>query len=1022
MRKLLLLFSLLLMLGTAWAQRSVSGRISDDKGNPLANVSVQVKGTNVGTVTNDQGAFTLSIPANARTLVISSIGYTTQELSITNQTSYNFTLRTDDQSMNEVVVVGYQQRKKIDEAGAITTIKGSQIENIPNVSVDKAMQGRAPGVLVQSNNGIPGGAITVRVRGQGSINAGNQPLYVVDGVQINTRNDASFTQSNPLAFLNPADIESIDILKDAASAAIYGAQASNGVVIITTKKGRSGKTKFNFNTSFGQSSPLRTLEVMNSQEFYASRVDALRNNNFSLGTVAIGNATNTWKSQAINELGYAGTWTAAQADSIAALLPTYDWQNMMIRNAPMFNSELSASGGNDKTTFYISGSYTDQSAISYPVDFKRGTLRADISNKVNNKLSFNTSINLSSFKQSNPYGSGGANTSFGNPMYAASMILPVNPFYNPNGTYYGLAPVGMLGNFTHNILAVAELGKKDNYTKTNQLVGNIAANYKIMPWLNFRSFFGMDYRLVNGNSWRDPRTQDGFTAPGGRTTVEYTTNSNFLTTQTLSFDQVFAQRHKFDGLAGFEFRKEVNEQAFAEGTTFPTPDLNTLNSAANPTSIGSFWTGFSRVGVFGTVNYSFDSRYLISLVGRYDGSSRFGANTRYGFFPSVKAAWNINNENFLAGSRLVNLLRMRVSYGQTGNDQIGNFDSRGLFGSGAVYNNAAGITPSQLANPDLSWEKNVTTNFGIDFGFLRNRISGSLDIYDKQTKDLLISQPVSWTTGFSTFSSNVGQVENRGVELGITTRNLELGGKDGFKWGTTFNITYNRNRVKNLYGGFNILPGNTSLQVGHPIGVIFTQEFAGVNPATGRPMWKDTLGNYTYRVLARDRVIAGDNQPEFWGGLSNNFSWQGFTLEVFFQYEYGRVAEDVQINQIIRQGGSLNNGLREFHNDRWTTPGQMTYMPRPLNGLAEPQGSDIRTGTISIQKADYIRLKNVSLSYDLRPAITSRLKLNSAKFYIQGSNLWTYDDWRGYDPEFVGGANGIIPQSKNMTVGLQLGF
>jgi len=1002
--------------------RTITGKVTDEKGTGVPNASVQVKGSSQGTTTDGDGNFSLTIPGTAKALVITSVGMKQQEVAISSNSNYSISLATNNADLDEVVVVGYQQRRKKDEAGAISTIKGSEIENLPNVSVDKALQGRAPGVLVQANNGIPGGAITVRVRGQGSISAGNQPLFIVDGVQMNTRNDASFTQSNPLAFLNPNDIESIDILKDAASAAIYGAQASNGVVIITTKKGKAGRTKFNFNNSFGISSPLKLLDVLNSQEFYRERWEALQNNNFSLGTVAVGSAINTWKSQAINELGYPGTWTAAQADSIAALLPTYDWQRATIKEAPMFTTELSASGGSDKTTFYLSGSYTKQEAISDPVDFKRGTIRADITNKVNSKLSFNTSINLSSFTQRNPYGDGAANTSFGNPMYAASMMLPVNAIYRQDGTFNGLAPTGLLGNFTHNIVAVAALGKEDNYTKTQQMVGNVSVDYKMIKWLNFRSYYGVDYRVVNGNSWRDPRTQDGFTAPGGRTTVEYQTNMNFLTNQVFTITPAAFNRHRIDALAGFEFRSEVQEEAFAQGTTFPTPDLNTLNSAANPASIGSFWTGFKRVGLFGTINYNFDSRYLLSVVGRYDGSSRFGRNQRYGFFPSVKAAWNIDNENFMQGSNLFSQLRIRASYGQTGNDQIGNFDSRGLFGSGFVYNNAAGIAPSQLENADLQWEKNVTTNVGLDFGFLRNRVTGTFDIYKKLTKELLIDQPVQWTTGYSTFRSNVGEVENRGVELGLTVNILDPKSVNALRWSTTFNFTYNKNEVTKLYNGLKILPSNTSIQVGQPIGVLYTQEYAGVNPATGRPIWFDTLGNYTYRVLARDRRIVGDLQPDYWGGLSNTLSFNRFTLDVFFQYEYGRSSDDVQINQILRQGGSLNNGIREYYDNRWTKPGQVTYVPRPLNGLAEPLGSDMRTGTITVQKADYIRLKNISLSYDFSSSILNRLHLSMAKFYVQGSNLWTYDDWRGYDPEFVGAANGIIPQSKNVTVGLQLGF
>jgi TonB-dependent starch-binding outer membrane protein SusC len=1014
MRKLLLLWvSCLLLSAQLLAQdRTISGKITDDKGSAVQNASVIVKGSTVGTTTDVNGDFRLTVPASAKTIVISSVGMLQQEVDLGSRTTFNISLRADERDMEEVVVVGYQQRKKRDEAGAISSVRGKDIENIPNPSLDKALQGRAAGVVVQANNGIPGGAINVRIRGTGSFLAGNQPLYIVDGVQMNVRDDASFTQSNPLAFLNPNDIESIDILKDAASAAIYGAQASNGVVIITTKKGKAGKTKFQFNTYAGIAQPLKMLDILNAQEYAQLRVEAYLN---SSPTVTPISAKRTFL---LNEVRISTptTITDKQLDSIISGLPTYDWQDAAFQNGIIQNYELSASGGNDRTTFRLSASYNMQEAVVTKADFRRGTVKFDISNKATDRLTITSSINLSNFQQDLPFAVEGS--FLGSPAFAASTQLPTSPIYNPDGTFAGVPPNNLPGILNQNVIAVAEFNT--GYQRTNQAVGNIALDYKITPWLTFRSFYGLDYRLLQGKLFRDPRTPDAFVRKGlGQ--VQSNWNTNILTTQTLNFNHSFADRHRVDGLVGFEYRSENNEGISAAGDGFPTYQFTTLNTAANPVSVGEFWSGFRRMGVFGTVNYNYDSRFIVSGTLRYDGSSRFGEENRFGIFPSVKVAWNIANEDFMARTNWINTLKLRLSWGQTGNDQIGNFDALGLYSGGLVYNNAGGITFSQLANPGLQWEKNQTTNLGLDFGFFNNRINGSLELYQKLTKDLLLTQQVQWTTGFSGFTQNVGEIENKGVELTLGGALVKSRGRDGFNWNVNFVFAFNDNKVKSLYGGLKELPGDPGTRVGKRLGSIFTQKYAGVNAATGRPMWYDTLGNLTYQVLARDRVYIGDAQPEYSGGLNNTLTYKGFTLDVFFQYEYGRLAQDQQVNFLIENISRLN-GVQDVYERRWTKPGDVTGFPRQNSVGTESKGSGALSGSRTWFKADYIRLKNVTLSYDIPTSISGRLKLASARLYVQATNIWTMSDWYGYDVEFLGTGTGIIPQSKNVTVGLQLGF
>lgn len=1014
MRKLLLMWAGCLLFCTAiLAQnRTISGKVTDSKGSPIPNASVVIKGTTTGTTTNQEGDFQLNVPATARALVITSVGMAQQEVALGTRNTFTITMAIDERDMQEVVIVGYQQRKKRDEAGAISTVRSKEIENLPNPSLDKALQGRAAGVVVQANNGIPGGAINVRIRGVGSFSAGTQPLYVVDGVQMNTRNDAGFTQSNPLAFLNPNDIESIDILKDAASAAIYGAQASNGVVIITTKKGKAGKTKFTFNTYAGIATPLQKLDILNAQEYAQLRTEAYLNGNPTFTPLV---AKRTFL---LNEVRIttAATITEKSVDSIIANLPTYDWQDAAFRNGLIQNYEVGASGGNEKTTFRLAASYNTQQAVVTKADFRRGTAKFDLTNKATDRITLNTSLNISSFNQELPFSVDGS--FLGNPAFAASVQLPTSPIYNPDGTFAGIPPNNLPGILNQNIIAVAEFNK--GFQRTNQAVGSISADFKITPWLLFRSFYGLDYRLVQGKLYRDPRTPDAFVRKG-LGTVQSTWNTNLLTTQTLNFNQTFNDVHKLDGLVGFEYRMETQEGISGSGDGFPTFQFTTLNTAANPVSISEFWSRFKRMSVFGTVNYSFDNRYVVSGILRYDGSSRFGANNRYGLFSSIKAAWNIDNEKFMASNNWISTLRLRASWGQVGNDQIGNFDGLGLYGGGLVYNNSGGITYSQLANPDLRWEKNETLNLGVDFGFFNNRINGSVELYQKLTKDLLLPQQVQWTTGFSSFIQNVGSIENKGVELTLGGELFKSRVPGGFNWNVNFVFAYNDNRVKSLYNGLKELPGDPSTRVGKRLGSIFTQQYAGVNPANGRPMWYDSLGNITYQVLARDRVYIGDIQPEYSGGFNNVISYKGFSVDVFFQYEYGRMLQDQQVNFLIENISRLN-AVQDVYQKRWTTPGQLTSFPRQNSVGTESKGSSATTGSRTWFKGDYIRLKNVTLAYEVPTSISGRLKLSSARLYVQATNIWTLSDWYGYDVEFSGTGLGIIPQSKNVTVGLQLGF
>jgi TonB-dependent starch-binding outer membrane protein SusC len=1028
---------LCLVSSMLWAQdRTITGTItSTEDGSKLPGVNVVVKGTTIGAVSDADGSYSISVPSSGGTLVFSFIGLRSVEVEIGSQTQVSIEMETDVTQLSEVVVTGYGVAPKRQISGAISSVKGSDIANLPMQSFDRALQGRAAGVLVQSNNGIPGGSVNIRIRGTGSISAGNTPLYIVDGVQINSRSDANFTQSNPLAFLNASDIASIEILKDAASAAIYGAQASNGVVIITTKKGQSGKPSLTFNYYTGVNQQLKYVDVLDAPQWFELRKSAYQNgyigsaqlnetgaSYFALQDMGLLTGLTVPNNLSASTIGGWGSANALNADDLQlgrfsdGTIGSYDWQREAFSTGKVQNYELSFSGGDDKNKYYISASYNKQDATMKPVDFQRGTVKLDVTNTLTPKLKLASSMNLSTFQQNIPFAVSGS--FLGSPAFSASAVQPQNAIYNPEDGSFNTAIAGVLNQ---NVIAV--VNQNSGVQRTNQAVGNLTFTYDIVKGLNFRSLWGLDYRLVQGERFTDPRTPDGV-GVRGRSSLQTNWNTNFITTQTLNFAKSISD-HNVNGLVGFEYRSETNEGFTASKTGFPTYQFRTLGSGAVTEAANGGWTGYHRVSGFGQVNYDFKKKYIATFTVRRDGSSRFGSENRYGLFKSVSAAWIVKEESFLSGVNALTDLKLRASYGETGNDDIGDFPAVALYSGGTAvnYNGTPGIRPSGLANIELGWETNETVNAGVDFGFFNSRISSSIDLYRRTSKDLLLVQPVPAISGFDSYIANVGEMVNRGVEVEVNTVNIDMG---GFLWKSTFNFAYNENYVSELYGGLQELPGVTSVRVGRSIGTLFTQEYAGVNPATGRPMWYDINRNLTYQPTAADRIVVGNNQPEFYGGFINSLSYKGFSIDAQFNYEYGRIVSDAQVSFLRENATRLTlNALEETAERRWTTPGQITDIPRSVISGAEVRGVGQLTGSANFLKADFIRLKQLTLSYNVDKSLINKIGVNSARVYAQGVNLWTYSDYLGYDPEFVdvaNGGSGIIPQSKGYTFGIQLGF
>jgi TonB-linked SusC/RagA family outer membrane protein len=1022
-------FLLLLLSATAWAQeRVVSGKVtSSEDGSPIPGANVIVKGTTNGTTTDANGNFQISVSPNA-TLVFSFIGFATIEMDAANLSEVNAQLAVDATQLSEVVVVGYSTVSKKELTGAVSSVKGSTIENLPMQSFDRALQGRAAGVQVLSANGAPGGAVSVRIRGTGSITAGNEPLYIVDGVQINSRNDGgSMVSNNPLAFLNPNDIESIEILKDAANASIYGSQAANGVVIITTKKGKAGhKTQINLGYYKGIVEPMATLDMMSTQDWIQARQEAILNVYPSLTPLEARQATLAGRAAspgipALSGIGFPANLT----DEEIAAIPNYDWQGEAFVPGSIDNFDASLSAGNENTTLYSSFSYNRQEGSLIKIDFERINGKINVTHKITDKLSLDMGFTLSSVTQNGPYGDARGTTAFGAPQYASPTILPFNPIYiGETKEFYGLPASGvfLVGDLSHNVIATANYIKAQG--KTNQLVGSAAFTYKIMDGLTLKAFGGLDYRNIATTFYGDPRLNDYY-ALNGTSTVGNNLNVNVSTNVTLNYAKTFASVHSVGAFVGAEYRQENNEGMSFTGNSFPSPDFITANAAAIPFAVGGFGTGFKRAGLFGNFKYDYDKKYLVSVTMRYDGSSRFGSNNLYGFFPAVSGAWNINEEGFLKSSAVVSDLRLRASWGQTGNDQIGNFDSRDLYGIGGTYNGLTGIAPT-MGNPDLRWEKNETTNIGIDYGFLGSRISGSVDVFRRLSKDLLLTQSVAQTSGYNNITSNVGEVKNEGLEFELRSTNIDAG---EFKWETNFNITFLRNEVVSLFDGLDVLPGNLNIRVGYPLGTNTNNPFAGVNPANGRPMHYDINGNVTYLRQAADIVPMGhEDFSNMYGGFTNTFGYKGLELAVFFQYDYGRTVVNTQHFRMADMAGVLRNSNQYFYDNRWTTPGQITDVPAPANGRTQNTAniSSYQTTARFYEDASFIRLKQLTLSYSLPVSFLSKVKIANARVYAQAINLITWTKWTGYDPEFrETGANtteGILPQTKSYTFGVQIGL
>ena len=1009
MKKFLLL-SFMLMLSFAfsesWAQdRTVTGQVTSvEDGSTLPGVNVVIKGTTIGTVTDIDGNYSLQVSGNNVVLVFSFIGLATEEAEVGSRSVVNIAMTTDIKQLSEVVVIGYgtQTRRKI--TGAIGSTGTEAFENIPVADPLQALQGRVAGVEVSSSSGRPGGANIVRIRGVASIGGANanNPLYVVDGVPISNRDDSQQAAGqgfSPIANLNPDDIASMEVLKDAAAAAIYGSRASNGVVLITTKKGSyNEKTQFDIKFSQGVQELTNTVDFLNARQFREIMRESRAN---------------------------AGLAPDAQFDDDPSLQTT-DWIDLIQRDDPrILNFSLSAQGGSEKTKFFVSANYFQQESILKKGEFERFSTRFNLEHYATDKVNigFNIQAVRSFLFQT------AVDNSIFSPWPTAVGARPDEVPFDGDGAFTTLATVNNpIRNF-----------ENTDETTVYNVLSNAYAEIELIKGLRFKTLFGVDFNVTR-DFGKDPITSFQGEGVGGAGFSGDVFRLNWLTENTLNYTTKLAdERLTLNALVGYTYQVDTRDRTSVAGNGFPSDDFEFLTSAAQNTAFSSDQTENRLVSYLSRVNLDWDDKYLLSLSVRRDGSSKFGVNNRFGTFSAVSAGWRVSGEEFMKSlSNVIDDLKLRASWGQTGNQApIGDFTSLDLIGSGANYNDLPGFAPTQLGNPDLTWETADQIDIGLDVTVLNSRLNLTVDYFKKTTKDLLLPRTLPFETGFGTVQQNIGEMENTGFEFGINSLNID----GDVRWTTSLNVTTLDNEVTALVLSPNGEPtpidnGFVSrTDVGQPIGSYYVVKYLGVDPQTGDALYDDISGPDGVpdgAITADDRQFLGNPIPDVSGGFTNTVTYKGFDLSIFFSFAFGR---EVYRLDAEGQGGLFDGGLQETGVNmdarminRWQQPGDITDVPRAIAGA---QGVfNTQRSSRFIEDADFIRLKNVTLGYNFPKSIIEKAKLRSLRLYFTGQNLWTETDFTGFDPEIsssldqrqAGVDQGAIPQLKNYTFGVNIGF
>ena len=1013
-------------------QSTLDGKVIDAITNePIIGASVTIKGTTHGVVTDTEGKFYFQTGQKfPYTLVVSYIGYKKTEVRV-DGSPILVSLKEDTKELDELVVVGYGTQKRKDITGAVASVPKANLNQVTS-SADNLLRGAVAGVVVTQSSGRPGATSSVRIRGGSSITAGNEPLYVVDGVLIyndNSNGTAGVANAgagvNVLSTISPGDIESIEVLKDASATAIYGSRGANGVVIITTKKGTKGQDIISYQGYYGFQKVSKKIDLMNASEWASLRNDVQAS------------------------IGQAPSFSPAQIEALKTS-GNYDWQDALFRNAPVQNHQLTFSGGDDRSRYAVSGGYFDQEGVVIGTDFRRISLRANYERNYSQNFKFGVNANYSN-SISNGIGSNaavaGRNTT---PLVSALYQPPVVPIYNADGGYnftnnpYATAVNGIIAN------PINDLENTTNETKIDRILTSLFGEYKINKEITAKVAVSGDVINTKQNYYAPSTTITG-AGLKGLASVGNRLVSSVLNENTLNYNTHFGEDHKFSALGGYTLQYTKGEVVNASSSTFVNDDV-TYNALQDGVALKPYSDAFESVlkSWLARANYSYKGKYNLTVSARADGSSRFGSESLWGYFPSAGFSWNITEEDFAQGIKgVVTDAKLRLSAGTTGNQEIGNYLPLASVGSvnysfGSTIK--TGLAPTRLANPDLRWEKTTQYNVGLDLSFLDRRINLVFDAYYKKTDDLLINVPVPLISGFASVLQNIGGVENKGIEIGLTTENVK---GENFSWNSNFVFSANRNKVVEIGNGvdqfFPVVPNGALLQqqpvtvkVGEPLGTFWGYQTNGVfqtqeeintqpkinslaNTKIGDKKYVDTNGDGF--ITATDKGSLGSSQPKFVGSFSNTVVYHNFDLNFSFQGAYGGKIFNA-LNQQL-EISTLGTNAASTLVDRWTPTNTDTDIPRatssPLGIVSERY----------VEDASFIRLKTITFGYTLPKNLSSKAGLKSVKLYVSAENLFTWTKYTGYDPEvssyeqnnlYPGIDFGTYPNSKTFLTGLNVTF
>lgn len=982
-------------------QKTITGTVKDrTDGLPVIGATVMVQGTPTGTATDMNGRYSISA-VQGSVLVFRFVGMKTQEITVGTENTIDVVMDLDDVGLDEVVVVGYGSAIKRELTGAITKVETRGIAEIPTVSFESAIQGKTSGVFIEQASGKLGETIKMRIRGSSSVSANNQPLYVVDGVPITTENLSNVNNqpTNPLSDLAMTDVESIQILKDASAAAIYGSRASNGVVIIQTKRGKAGATKFDVQYTTGLSQPSRLVKWLDANQYLELFNEAMDN-------VSVDGLVWDWlPKEDIWEIYVGPMWNDGY---------NTDWQKEAFQRGSLNRINVSASGGSENTQYYAGISYDDTRGILRGNSMNKMSARVNLDQKATEKMSFGVQMNVIRSEMQRVEN----DNAFATPLQLVAQA-PVTPVYDPE--------TNELNTNTIYYNSLISLRDASNNQTSFRSLANLYASYNILKDLSFRSEFGTDiYDLREKNHWGRKTISGG---PAGEAQNRSVRVVNYNWENYLTYNRTFGVHH-LNAVAGISYQQSNTIGSNIEAKGFPSDDFTNIANAAEATAFSSWEEATSYLSYFARANYKINEKYFFTLSGRLDGSSRFGIDNRFGFFPAASAGWIITEEDFMAGIKdVLSYLKLRASYGITGNSGIPDYAHLALY-DGINYAGRTGLEAVQLQSRELGWENTAQIDVGLDFGFFNNRLTGEFDYYNKKTTDLLLYRTLPATSGFTGVWSNVGKLDNKGIEFSIHSNNLS--GK--FIWTTDFNMAFNKNKIIDINGP-EITPNAINYVIeGQPIGVFKLVKYAGVDPDNGDALYylnadsNETTSNYN---LAEKQIIGSPN-PDFTGGFNNYFEYAGFDLNVLLSFVYG--------NLIYNGGGvyqSANaawfDNQTEDQMNRWQKPGDRTDVPQAR--LGENNGN--KESSRYISDGSYLRVRNINLGYTLPKTLTSRIKMSSVRIFAGVQNLYTLTGYKGWDPEvnYTGAGRSTqntniiqgydfytAPQARTYTVGVNMSF